>query len=335
MRVNPSQHILKSAYRINMVNATSSSSKPDVLILGGTGFVGKVLVRTLTEAGYAVTVLSRHASLHGYLASQPFVRVLSLPIDPDVHDAGSSSLLAKLLQGHVALINLVGILNEPRHTGDVFEEVHVGFTKTALAAAHQAGIARYLHMSALGADAVNGSSFYLRSKGAAESWAHAFGSSHGIAVTSFRPSVIFGPGDSFLSRFAALARLMPGVFPLACAEARFAPVYVGDVCDQFLAALRDPDTAGQRLDLCGPRDYVLRDLVDYAARVSGHPRRVLPLPDWVARLQARALEFAPGKPFTRDNYASLQTPSVCPSGCPRQPTLLEDIAPDYVGRSSG
>src|SRR5690606_5559221 len=199
-------------------------------------------------------------------------------------------------------------------------------------AAHQAGIARYLHMSALGADAVNGSSFYLRSKGAAESWAHAFGSSHGIAVTSFRPSVIFGPGDSFLSRFAALARLMPGVFPLACAQARFAPVYVGDVCDQFLGALRDPGKAGQRLDLCGPRDYVLRDLVAYAARASGHPPRALPLPGWVARLQARALEFAPGKPFTRDNYASLQTASVCASGCPRQPTRLEDIAPDYVGR---
>jgi NADH dehydrogenase len=317
-----------------MVNASTSSSKPDVLILGGTGFVGKVLVRTLTEAGYAVTVLSRNPSRHGDLASQPSVRVLDLPISPDAHDADSSSLLAKRLQGHVALINLVGILNEPRHDGKGFEQVHVGFTKTALTAAHQAGIARYLHMSALGADAINGSSFYLRSKGAAESWAHEFGSSHGIAVTSFRPSVIFGPGDSFLNRFAALARLMPGVFPLACAEARFAPVFVGDVCNQFLEALRDVGTAGQRLDLCGPRDYVLRDLVSYAARVSGHPRRVLPLPDWVARLQARALEFAPGKPFTRDNYASLQTPSVCPSGCPRQPTRLEDIAPDYVGRSS-
>lgn len=315
-----------------MVNAATLLSKPDVLILGGTGFVGKVLIRTLTEAGYAVTVLSRHASIHGDLASQPFVRVLSLPINPDAYDSDSASLLAKLLQGHVALINLVGILNEPRHTGEVFQRIHVDFTKIALTAAHQSGIRRYLHMSALGADAVNGSSFYLRSKGTAESWAHEFGSSHDIAVTCFRPSVIFGPGDSFLTRFAALARLMPGVFPLACAEARFAPVYVGDVCDQFLGALRDPGKAGQRLDLCGPHDYVLRDLVTYAARVSGHPRRVLPLPDWVARLQARALEFAPGKPFTRDNYASLQTASVCAAGCPRQPTSLEDIAPDYVGR---
>ncbi|RTZ47610.1 complex I NDUFA9 subunit family protein [Candidimonas sp. SYP-B2681] len=316
-----------------MPNAATSIEKPDVLILGGTGFVGKVLIRTLTEAGYAVTVLSRQPSLHGNLASQPSVRVLALPISPDAHDADASSSLAKLLQGHVALVNLVGILNEPQHNGEVFEHVHVGFTKIALTAAHQAGVARYLHMSALGADAVNGSSFYLRSKGAAESWAHEFGSSHGIAVTSFRPSVIFGPGDSFLSRFAALARLMPGVFPLACAEARFAPVYVGDVCDQFLEALRDSGKVGQRLDLCGPSDYVLRDLVAYAARVSGHPRRVLPLPDWLARLQARALEFAPGKPFTRDNYASLQTASVCAPGCPRQPTRLEDIAPAYVGRS--
>lgn len=315
-----------------MDNAATSFSKPAALILGGTGFVGTVLIRTLTDAGYAVTVLSRHASLHGNLASQPFVRVLGLPIDAGVHDAGSSSL-AELMQGHVALINLVGILNEPRHTGKVFEQVHVGFTKNALTAAHRAGVPRYLHMSALGADAVSGSSYYLRSKGAAESWAHEFGASHNIAVTSFRPSVIFGPGDSFLSRFPALARLMPGVFPLACAEARFAPVYVGDVCDQFLGALRDPGKAGQRLDLCGPRDYALRDLVAYAARVSGHPRRVLPLPDWVARLQARALEWAPGKPFTRDNYASLQTASICAPDCPRQPTRIEHIAPDYLGRS--
>ncbi|HUH61178.1 MAG TPA: complex I NDUFA9 subunit family protein [Candidimonas sp.] len=315
-----------------MVNAASNSSKPDVLILGGTGFVGKFLIRRLVEAGYAVTVLSRYPSLHKTLASEPAVRVLGLPFHSNTPDADAISLLAKQMQGYLALINLVGILNEPRHTGAVFQQVHVGFTKIALTAAHQAGVARYLHMSAFGADAVHGSSFYLRSKGAAESWAHDFGASHGIAVTSFRPSVIFGPGDSFLSRFAALARLMPGFFPLACAEARFAPVYVGDVCDRFLEALRDPGKAGQRIDLCGPRDYLLRDLVAYAARVSGHPRLVVPLPDWVARIQARALEFAPGKPFTRDNLASLQTASVCAPGCPRQPTALEDIAPAYVGR---
>ena len=315
-------------------STTTTPGTPGILILGGTGFVGKALVRTLTDAGYAVTVLSRHAGLHGDLASQPAVRVLSLPIDTRTSETEAVSSLAKLLQGHAALINLVGILNEPRHTGKVFQQVHVGFTKIALTAAHQAGIERYLHMSALGADAVNGSSFYLRSKGAAESWAHEFGSSHGIAVTSFRPSVIFGPGDSFLSRFAALARIMPGVFPLACAQARFAPVYVGDVCHQFLHALRDPATVGQRTDLCGPQDYALGELVAYAARISGHPRRVLPLPDWVARLQARALEFAPGKPFTRDNFASLQTASVCAPESPRQPTRLEDIAPSYVGRRS-
>jgi NADH dehydrogenase len=318
-----------------MINATASSSKPGILILGGTGFVGQALIRTLTEAGYALTVLSRQPGLHGTLASQPSVRVLNLPFGANTPKAGAASSLAKLLEGHVALINLVGILNEPRHTGEVFQQVHVGITKIALTAAHLTGIDRYLHMSALGADALHGSSFYLRSKGAAESWAHEFGSTHGIAVTSFRPSVIFGSGDSFLSRFAALARIMPGVFPLACAQARFAPVYVGDVCNQFLKALRDPDAAGRRIDLCGPRDYLLGDLVAYAAKVAGHPRRVLPLPDWVARLQARALEYAPGKPFTRDNYASLQTASVCASDCPRQPTRLEDIAPTYVGRRPG
>lgn len=317
-----------------MANTATLSSKPRVLVSGGTGFVGKNLVRTLVDEGYVVTVLSRHADLHKDLAAPPLLRVLGLPMNLDAHGPEPSPALVELLKGHVALINLVGILNEPRHNGEVFEQVHVGFTKQILNAAHQAGISRYLHMSALGADAINGSSFYLRSKGRAESWAHEFGASHGIAVTSFRPSVIFGPGDSFLSRFASLARLMPGIFPLACAQARFAPVYVGDVSKQFLEALNDPGRAGQHFDLCGPRDYALRDLVDYAARVSGHPRRILPLPDWVAQIQARVLELAPGQPFTRDNYASLQTPSVCAAGCARQPTRLEDIAPDYVGRSS-
>src|SRR5690606_21010480 len=118
---------------------------------------------------------------------------------------------------------------------------------------------------------------------------------------------------------------VPLVFPLACPQARFSPVYVGDVVNCMAESIDDPATFDQRLNLCGPRDYTLKDIVSYAAKVSGHPRKVIGLPDWMARLQAAVLENVPGKPFTRDNYDSLQVPNVCPEGCPRQPTALETV----------
>lgn len=308
-----------------------------VLVLGGTGFVGRVLVRALTRAGFRVTVPSRHAFRHRDMMLWPRVRLCALSAHEDADAAmdrntGAPVTLADLMPGHRVVINLVGILSEARHDGAGFAEAHLGWTQRILALASECGVRQYLHMSALGADAVNGSSFYLRSKGAAEDWAHAFGAAQDIAVTSYRPSVIFGPGDAFLNRFAGLAAWMPGLFPLACADARFSPVYVGDVAEQFLAVIGSPRSAGQRIDLCGPADYSLRELVEYAARLSGHSRWVLKLPDWAARMQARLLERLPGKPFTRDQYDSLQTPCVCPADCPRQPTRLERVAPEYLGR---
>lgn len=296
-----------------------------VLVFGGTGFVGRALVLALTAAGHEVTLPSRFAFRHRDLKLTPNVRLVEF--SPDATD---EELIA-LMQGHHVLVNLVGILNEPRHNGKTFRQVHVKWSRRLIRAAERAGIHRYLHMSALNADP-DGPSYYLRSKGEAEDWVHEFGAEHGIDVTSFRPSVIFGFGDSFLNRFAGLARLMPGVFPLACANARFSPVFVGDVVARFVAALNDPETFGRRIDLCGPRDYSLRELVTYAARTSGHPRWVIGLPDWLSRLQAFVLEFAPGKPFTRDNYASLQLDSVCTSEGSRQSTALEQIAPGYLGK---
>ncbi len=296
-----------------------------VLVFGGTGFVGRALVLALTAAGHEVTVPSRFAFRHRDLNLTPNVRLVEF--DPDTTD---EELIA-LMQGHQVLVNLVGILNEPRHNGQTFRRVHVKWSRRLIRAAERSGIHRYLHMSALNADP-DGPSYYLRSKGEAEDWVHEFGAEHGIDVTSFRPSVIFGFGDSFLNHFAGLARWMPGVFPLACANARFSPVFVGDVVARFVAAMNDPQTFGRRIDLCGPRNYSLRELVTYAARTSGHPRWVIGLPDWLARLQAFVLEFVPGKPFTRDNYASLQLDSVCTDEASRQPTALEQIAPGYLGK---
>jgi NADH dehydrogenase len=192
-----------------------------------------------------------------------------------------------------------------------------------------------LHMSALGA-AADAPSEYLRSKAAGEQALHAE-SAEGLAITSFRPSVVFGPQDGFLNLFARLLALSPGVFPLACADARFAPVYVGDVVNAFTHALADDATAGQCYELCGPRSYTLRELVAYTARVIGLKRRIIALPDVLARLQARVLGQLPGAPFTMDNYLSMQVDSVCSqNGFARlgiTPRSLESIAPGYLAGS--
>lgn len=315
-----------------------SSRRAEVLLLGGTGFVGRALTRALTTAGYSVSIPTRHLARHRDMCLWSGVTLIDLgssaPADwaSERRVSDENARFAALFDGQAVLINLVGILNEPRHDGRGFEAAHVDWTQRALTVAASTGISRYLHMSALQADAAAGASFYLRSKGRAEDWAHQFGAEHGISVTSFRPSVIFGAGDSFLNRFAQLAALMPGVFPLACPDARFAPVFVGDVAQAMVQSLGQQSTVGQRIDLCGPKDYTLKALVSYAAATAGHPRWVLGLPDFLSRLQARVLEWAPGQPFTRDNYASLQVPSVCPEGCARQPTDLESIAPSYLQR---
>lgn len=305
-----------------------------ILVLGGTGFIGRHLVRAFAAMGHQVTIPTRHGDRHRDMALWPGVRLVDLAGVPasDWATRRTEPTLATVMNGHTVLVNLVGILNERRYDGRGFDAAHVDFTRQALSVAQAVGVSRYLHMSALQADAVRGTSFYLRSKGRAEDFAHDWGTQQGVAVTSFRPSVIFGAEDSFLNRFAQLAALMPGVFPLACPNARFAPVFVGDVAAVMARSLTDQHSAGQRLDLCGPKDYSLRELVAYAAATAGHPRWVIGLPDALSRLQARLLEWAPGQPFTRDNYASLQLPSVCPAGCARQPTALETIAPQYLLR---
>ncbi len=291
-----------------------------VAIFGGTGFVGRHLSARLIDCGIEVRVLTRNAQQHRDLKVLPGLRL----IEGDPYDAGDR---ARLVAGCDAVINLVGILNE--QGAATFRRAHVELPKGILETCRQQGIRRLLHMSALNADATRAPSQYLRSKGEGENLVHTYGRE--VAVTSFRPSVIFGPEDSFINRFARLLRLTPGVFPLACPDARFAPVWVGDVSLAFIQALDDPCSHGRRIDLCGPKDYRLREIVDFVARTIGVHRAIVGLPDWAARLQARLLEWAPGKPFTRDNYLSLQVPSVCPPGSERCPNSMEALVPTWLG----
>jgi NADH dehydrogenase len=202
-------------------------------------------------------------------------------------------------------------------------------------ACRETGVSRLLHMSALHA-ARTAPSHYLRTKALGEEAVHR-AESPDFHVTSFRPSVIFGPGDGFLNRFAGLLRLVPGFFPLACPESRFQPVYVEDVVRAFADSFDNHKTFGQRYDLCGPKVYTLREIVEYVAQLMGKRLCVIGLPDGLSYLQALVLEVAPGKPFSLDNYRSLQVDSVCDRGFPEifgiTPVSLEEIAPTYITSS--
>ena len=299
-----------------------------IAILGGTGFVGRRLVAALTRAGWTTRVFTRRRSRSRSLLVIPTCEL----VEADVHLA--SNLIARL-GGCEAVVNLAGILNEHSRTGERFRDVHAELPGMLVEACRHHGIGRMLHMSALGASA-DAPSEYLRTKYRGEQAAHE-AEADGIAVTSFRPSVIFGPDDSFFNRFAGLLALSPVVFPLACHQARFAPVYVGDVVRAFLAALGDDSTAGQRYELGGPGTYTLRELVAYVAELTGRRRVIIGLGDGLSRLQGRVLERLPGKPFSTDNYLSATVDNVCSTNDLERlgiaPRSVESVVPGYLGGS--
>ena len=294
-----------------------------VCILGGTGFVGQHLVGRLGQAGWRVRVPSRRPYRNRELKLIPHLDLIAV-------ERLDAETLASVLDGCDAAINLIGILNEGG--SNTFERIHVGLVKDLTEACASTGVRRLIQMSALNAD-IDGGSAYLRSKGAGEALAH---QAPGLEVTSVRPSVIFGRGDSFFNRFASLLELAPGMFPLACPDARFAPVWVGDVCESIARSLDDPRTVGGRYDLCGPHSFTLEDLVAKTAQWIGCRRLLIGLNDRASQWQAKLFERLPGKPFTMDNYRSMQTASVC-SGqnglleLGIQPSDIDTIVPAYLG----
>ncbi|MBI3777884.1 MAG: complex I NDUFA9 subunit family protein, partial [Gammaproteobacteria bacterium] len=215
-----------------------------ICLLGGTGFVGRRLAARLSESGHDIVILTRHRERRRELLVLPTVRL----VQGDVHD---SAFLRSQFEGRDVVINLVGILNEPGRDGRGFARAHTELPEKIVEACRQTGVTRLLHMSALHASPA-APSHYLRTKSLGEEAVLRAGGPD-FHVTSFRPSVIFGPGDSFLNRFAGLLRMAPGLFPLACPEARFQPVYVEDVARAFVASLDNHHTFGNRYDLCGPR----------------------------------------------------------------------------------
>lgn len=296
-----------------------------ICMLGGTGFVGRSLAARLATARHEMRILTRHRERHRDLLVLPGVQV----IEADVHDP---AVLAREFRGCDAVINLVGILNESGHKGAGFERAHVALPGKVIEACRATGVRRLLHMSALGA-ALDGPSHYQRTKARGEALVHA---ARDLVVTSFRPSVIFGPHDAFTNRFARLLRRIPFVFPLACPGARLQPVYVEDVVSAYVAALDESRTHGQGYELCGPQVYTLQELVSYINELIGVRRRIWGLGARLSWLQAGAMEYVPGKPFSLDNYRSLSRDNVCHAGFPAlfnvQPARLESVVPTYLHR---
>ena len=299
-----------------------------ILVLGGTGFIGSRLVAQLAAQGRSVLLPTRRAGNASHLQMLPGVEI----VEADIH---ADAALAQLMRGVDAVINLVGVLHSRRGArgtdyGPAFARAHVELPRKVAAACARAGVRRLLHMSALGASA-SAPSMYLRSKAAGEAAALAEPS---LAVTIFRPSVVFGEGDKFLNLFASLQRLLP-VMLLGGVDARFQPVYVEDVVHAFIGSLEERSAIGRVIELVGPKVYTLRELVQLAGRYSGHARPVIGLPPFLARLQAWFLEHAPGGPLmSRDNLDSMRVANVASAGTVAMPTAPEDVAPFYLGEQS-
>jgi uncharacterized protein YbjT (DUF2867 family) len=272
-----------------------------IAVLGGTGFLGTRLVARLIKDGHQVTVLSRDREQHKHLLVLPGLTLENC----DVYEEAQMS---ERFRGKDIVINLIGILNERGFSGAGFRRAHTELTQGVLQAARSAGVTRLLQVSALKA-AVDAPSYYLRSKGEAERLIRE--GSAALDWTIFQPSVMFGPGDSFLNRFAGLLAALPAVFPLAKPNARFQPVLVDDVIEAMLRCLHGGNSSRQTYELGGPQVYSLREIVGLVAKLTGHRRWIVGLPDFAARIQALVMDFVPGRPFSSDNYRSLTIDSVC------------------------
>ncbi|MFJ1301059.1 complex I NDUFA9 subunit family protein [Pseudomonadota bacterium AL_CKDN230030165-1A_HGKHYDSX7] len=301
-----------------------------ILVIGGTGFIGRHLVARLAAAEHAVLVPTRALARGRDLQVLPSVTL----VQADIHD---DAVLDNLLRQTDVVINLVGLLhgNRGRPYGSDFARAHVLLPERIAQACRRNGVHRMLHISALGADPA-GASMYLRSKGDGEAAIiSTFADAHESAWTIFRPSVVFGPDDNFTNMFARLARWFP-VLPIAGTDARMQPVFVGDVADAMVAALNNNHTRGKVYELGGPQEYTLGELVRLCAHWSGHPRPVVSLPMSVGRLQAGMLGLLPGTPLmSNDNLDSLSVPSVLSGPLAPElklvPTALDALAPAYLG----
>ncbi len=295
-------------------------------VFGGSGFIGRYIVKRLAKKGFVVRVAVRDPEAALFLKPMGAVGQIvplyaSLTNQPTVHRA---------TEGADLVVNCVGILSE-RREGD-FQRVHADGAQTVARLAVQEGVQRLVHISAIGAE-THAASRYAATKGAGEAAVReAFPNS-----TVLRPSLVFGPEDQLFNRFAAMARIMP-IMPVICGDTRFQPVYVGDVADAVMAALARADAAGAVYELGGPRIWLFREILTYILRQTGRHRPMMNVPPGMARLQASLMELLPTKPLTRDQLVLLQQDNVVNPEMPGLkelgivPTPVELVVPGYLRR---
>jgi uncharacterized protein YbjT (DUF2867 family) len=293
----------------------------EITVLGGTGFVGSAIVAKLDAAGYCVKVLTRNRERAKHLILLPNVKV----VECDVLDYQA---LNKELRGSDAVINLIGVLHQNRKA--TFNTMHHQLPAQVAKICADLGIKRLLHMSSLGASA-EAPSQYLRSKAAGETALLTL--QHKLHLTIFKPSIIFGRGDSFINLFAKLIKLLP-VMVLVKPDARFQPVWVEDIAGCFVNSLKNIDTYGQVYELAGPKVYTFRELVNTIMAMIHIQRPILGLGDRLTYAQAWIMEWLPGQLMSRDNVRSMEVPSVSHNVFPAvfgiTPTALEAVAPEYL-----
>jgi len=299
-----------------------------VLLLGGTGFVGTSVAGQLADRGFSVTVPTRILIRARHLQVLPTVDV----VEADIHD---SEQLEQLVCGHDAVINLVGVLHDGKRGADGrgdFERIHVDLPKRIAQACVSTGTPHFLQMSALNAR-ITGPSEYLQSKDRGEAAVMEIARHHArLRVTFFRPSVIFGERDHFLNLFAGLVKFFPVIF-LGSPEARFQPVWVEDVARAIVGSLATEAPSGQSCDLVGPKEYTLRELLQFVMGCLGKRRPVIGLGAGLSMMQAAVFERLPGRLITRDNVRSMSIPNVSAQPFPAQfgvPKSMESVVPAYL-----
>jgi uncharacterized protein YbjT (DUF2867 family) len=295
-------------------------------VFGGSGFIGRYVVRRLARAGKTIRVAVRNTEQALFLKTAGRIGQI-VPLHAPVTD---DAAVKRAVEGADWVVNLVGVLTESRAAS--FQAIHVDAAARVARAAAAAGVKRFVHLSAIGADPA-GDSRYAASKGDGEAAVRAAFP----GATILRPSIVFGPEDNFFNRFAGMSRMLP-FMPVIEGATRMQPVYVGDVADAVLAALQSDDAIGNTYQLGGPKVWLFVDLLAYILKVTGRDLSLVNMPVPLIRLQACLLELLPGKLLTRDQLKMLARDNVVASNAPGlsdlgiSPTAVEQIVPDYLRR---
>lgn len=305
---------------------SASEGRKVATVFGGAGFIGRYVVQRLAARGWVVRVAGRDPGAARFLQTQGAVGQI-VPLGASLGDAAA---VARAVAGAELVINLVGILAEKR-PGD-FQRVQAEGAGRAAAQAAAAGVARFVQISAIGADPASPSAYGRSKAGGEAAVLAAF-----PTATILRPSIVFGPEDQFFNRFAALAGVLP-VMPVVRGDTRFQPVYVGDVADAVLAAAERDDVAGKTFELGGPRVLSFRELLRYVLDATGRRKPLVDLPEWLVRLQVAVGRFLPNPPLTEDQLLMLGRDNVVAPGAPGlaalgiAPKALEAVVPGYLAR---